>query len=196
MNIKLLKGDSMKKKKLEDNPFIFYLILNAIIFFVIFTTTFSFLLSLFVLALFNLYLLIRYICKKLGKLESFNDLTENILNAFEKTDKKVRHFFAENLVTVFIANSFTKLNQRLMKISITIRYFIIKFLQLIFFVIEFTTGSFNIWIIIMAIVLIKLVTESIKFDNFKDNAIELIVWIVITGCSIIQLGFIIFNQYC
>lgn len=186
----------MKKKKLEDNPFIFYLILNAIIFFVVFTTTFSFVLSLFVLAIFNLYLLIRYICKKLGKLESFDDLTEKVLNDFEKIDKKIRHFFSENRVTVFIANSFTKLNQKLMKISITIRYFTIKFLQLIFFVIEFTTGSFNIWIIIMSIVFIKLVTEMIKFDDFKDNASELIVWIVITGCSIVQLGFILFNQYC
>ncbi|TPR26452.1 hypothetical protein DY120_01795 [Apilactobacillus micheneri] len=134
----------MKKKKLEDNPFIFYLILNAIIFFVVFATTFSFVLSLFILVLFNLYLLIRYICKKLGKLESFDDLTEKVLNAFKKIDKNFRHFFAENRVIVFIDNSFTKLNQKLMKISITIRYFIIKFLQLIFFIIEFATGSFNI----------------------------------------------------
>lgn len=110
MNIALLKGDSMKKKKLENNPFIFYLILNVIIFFVVFATTFSLLLSLLVLALFNLYLFIRYIYKKLGKLESFDDMTEKVLNAFEKINKKIRYFFAENRVTIFIANVFTKLN--------------------------------------------------------------------------------------
>ncbi|TPR22220.1 hypothetical protein DY102_06595 [Apilactobacillus timberlakei] len=181
----------MKKKKLADNQFIVYLILNVIIFFVVFTTTFSFLLSLFILSLFNLYLLIRYIYKKLGKLESFDNLIEKILSIFDKIDKKIIHLFAENRAIVFIANFFTKLNQKLMKIGITIRYFIIKFLQLIFFVIEFTTGSFNIWIIIMSIVLIKMVTEMIKFNNFKDTAIELIVWIIITGCSIVQLGYLI-----
>ncbi|WP_105956959.1 hypothetical protein [Apilactobacillus quenuiae] len=183
----------MKKKKLEDNPFIIILILNLIIFAAVLISTFSFLLSLFVLVLFNLYLLIRYIYKKMGKLESFDDFTEKVLSTFEKIDKKIKHFFAENRITVFIDHSFTKLNKQLMKINIVIRYLIIKLLQLTFFVIEFTTGSFNIWIILMSIVLIKLVTEMTKFNNFEDNAIELIVWILITGCSIIQLGFIIFN---
>ncbi|TPR39112.1 hypothetical protein DY037_01455 [Apilactobacillus micheneri] len=181
----------MKKKKLEDNPFIVYLILNAIIFFLVLKTTFSFLLTSFVLALFNLYLLIRYIYKKLGKLESFDSLIEKVLNIFEKTEKRIKHFFVENRVTVFIASSFTKLNRHLIKINIVVRYFIIKFLQLIFFVIEFATGSFNIWIIVLSLVLIKVVIEAIKFNDFKDTAIELIVWIIITGCSIVQLGYLI-----
>lgn len=186
----------MKKKKLEDNPFIIILILNLIIFAAVLISTFSFLLSLFVLVLFNFYLLIRYIYKKMGKLESFDDFTEKVLSAFEKMDKKIKHFFAENRITVFIANLFNEINQKLTKINIVVRYFIIKFLQITFLVIEFITDSFNIWIIIMLIVLIKLVNEMIKFNDFEDNAIELIVWIIITGCSIVQLDFILFNQYC